>query len=524
MRYFGLALVGLVLATSAAAARDWHVVEGGSGDGSDASPFGRIQDGMDAAGAGDVVVVGVGTYAEQVRSQSDGVTLRAAPGAQVLVTAPGRPLRIDHASVTVEGITFDAQYADQEVVDVNAEADFLTLRDLEIRRSSKNCVNMGDPEGVRIIGCLIHHCLKTTDTGQRDDAHGITASAARDLLIQDTDIHTFSGDAVQLDDGRTEPGWDRLTIQGCHFWLEPLPQAVNGYAAGDVPGENAVDTKTWADGPRASIRIVDTVAHGFRGGFIDNMAAFNLKEKVDAFVDGVTVFDSEIAFRLRGPGARPGAWVHIQNAVVYDVDAAVRYEDDIESIGIVNSTIGLDVDWPFREEQADNSGVDVRNFLVLADALPAEAQAASNLAVGAGVFVDAAGGDYHLLAGSAAIDAGETIAEVVTDRDGVPRPQGADFDVGAYEFVSGSVDAGLDAGEEDAGEDAGMDAGSDPGADAGSVPDDTGPLEDSDSNSGVSGQCGCGGGAGASGCIWILLGAAFMYGLRRGSRLSFHRT
>jgi hypothetical protein len=216
--------------------------------------------------------------------------------------------------------------------------------------------------------------------------------------------------------------------------------------------------------------------------------------------------------------------VHIQNAVVYDVAAAVRYEDDIESIGIVNSTIGLDVDRPFQEEQADNSVVDVRNLLVLADALPAEAQAASNLAVGAGVFVDAAGGDYHLLAGSAAIDAGETIAEVETDRDGVQRPQGANFDVGAYEFVSGPVDAGIDAGEEDAGEDAGVDAGSDPGADAGSVPDDTGPLEDSDSNSGVSGQCGCGGGAGASGCIWILLGAAFMYGLRRGGRFSSHRT
>lgn len=49
-------------------------------------------------------------------------------------------------------------------------------------------------------------------------------------------------------------------------------------------------------------------------------------------------------------------------------------------------------------------------------------------------FVNAAASDLHLLAGSPAIDQGATIAGVAVDFDGVTRPQGAAFDIGAFEF------------------------------------------------------------------------------------------
>ncbi len=50
------------------------------------------------------------------------------------------------------------------------------------------------------------------------------------------------------------------------------------------------------------------------------------------------------------------------------------------------------------------------------------------------LFVDAGGDDFHLQAGSPAIDAGATIAGVTTDIAGVPRPNGAAYDIGAYEY------------------------------------------------------------------------------------------
>jgi len=44
-------------------------------------------------------------------------------------------------------------------------------------------------------------------------------------------------------------------------------------------------------------------------------------------------------------------------------------------------------------------------------------------------------GDYRLKAGSPAIDAGMAISgwTGATDRDGLPRPQGTGWDIGAYE-------------------------------------------------------------------------------------------
>jgi chitodextrinase len=52
-------------------------------------------------------------------------------------------------------------------------------------------------------------------------------------------------------------------------------------------------------------------------------------------------------------------------------------------------------------------------------------------------FVNASTNDFHLQSTSPAINAGATIASVTTDKDGVTRPQGSAYDIGAYEYVSG---------------------------------------------------------------------------------------
>ena len=50
------------------------------------------------------------------------------------------------------------------------------------------------------------------------------------------------------------------------------------------------------------------------------------------------------------------------------------------------------------------------------------------------LFVDPAGADFHLRSGSAAIDKGLSLTDVPTDRDGISRPQGSAYDIGAYEY------------------------------------------------------------------------------------------
>ena len=59
--------------------------------------------------------------------------------------------------------------------------------------------------------------------------------------------------------------------------------------------------------------------------------------------------------------------------------------------------------------------------------------------IGNARFVNESGGDVRLLAGSPAIDAGVStnaadLGLIVSDLDGLTRPQGAAYDIGAYEF------------------------------------------------------------------------------------------
>ena len=53
-------------------------------------------------------------------------------------------------------------------------------------------------------------------------------------------------------------------------------------------------------------------------------------------------------------------------------------------------------------------------------------------------FVNAAAANYQLQATSAAIDGGTTVAGVTTDYAAVARPQGAAYDIGAYEYTASS--------------------------------------------------------------------------------------
>jgi hypothetical protein len=53
------------------------------------------------------------------------------------------------------------------------------------------------------------------------------------------------------------------------------------------------------------------------------------------------------------------------------------------------------------------------------------------------LFVDPGKLDFHLQAGSPAIDAADTKQAPEVDRDGIPRPQQGGADMGAYEFAPG---------------------------------------------------------------------------------------
>ena len=68
-----LAAVALSIVGLPASAADWFVAPGGVGSGTSTAPFGRVQDGLNAAHAGDTVSVFPGTYEEYSRRSGVGL-------------------------------------------------------------------------------------------------------------------------------------------------------------------------------------------------------------------------------------------------------------------------------------------------------------------------------------------------------------------------------------------------------------------------------------------------------------------
>jgi MYXO-CTERM domain-containing protein len=533
MRMGSTVLAGAVWALPAAAwAEDYYVdaSAGAGGDGSMADPFLEIQDALDVAVAGDVIHVLPGTYAP-IATVVDGtggapITVQGEPAGDAIVQGDGTVLDAHHEYHTFQGLVFDGGYGAGDAIDGDG-ANFLELFDVEVRRSGRDCIDLHTAEGVLIANSSIHHCV-AGDAGAPVDAHGVTGDSVFGLEIRDTEIWLFSGDAVQMSPPRL--AWDELQLRRCVLWTGALDEDAGTIESGTVIGENALDTKVGAEldgqGNPPRVELEDVVAYGFRG-FISNQAAFNLKEDVDALVDRVTVYDSELAFRLRGP-----ALVRVQNAVVYDVDAVVRYEDGLPGAMILASTFGGDVGAAFVDGGGDPPvDMQVENLLVLGDALPDEAAAGmANLAVDADVFVDAAAHDYYLVEGSSPIDAGVDLDGVMLDRDGTFRPVGSALDVGAYEWDpagpppdddTGSADGtGSGGGSEEGGSSAGLDDTTAAGSSDTGLADSGGPATTRFDGSGgsVSG-CGCHEGRedGTGGWMVVVLLAGL--GRRRNERL-----
>jgi len=285
----------------------------------------------------------------------------------------------------------------------------------------------------------IHSCLWfDAEDDERKDAHGITGGAVQDLSIIDTVIHTVSGDALQFDPGRDTRGWNSIVIQGCDLYVEPLTEDSNGFREGQTPGDNAVETKVHPDAERARLLIEDTTIRGFKNGLdIDNQAALFIKEGVDATIRRTIVRDSTIGIRTKGPTtSRPkGAHLRVENSVLHDLEEGIRLEDNVESVEVVFTTFGVNIDIPIVEDgPTDESPVFTNNLFTIPELPTFAPEATGNRATSADHYVNAETRNHRLTEDSPAIDAGIELADILLDFDRLERSIGEAPDAGAFEF------------------------------------------------------------------------------------------
>jgi len=437
-----------------------YYVEAGevNGDGDESSPFGTIALGLADAMPGDTVMVAPGTYEEQVSPPRDGawgapiVLLGDPAGERPLIY---RALEDDsryvvdnhYKQIVFENLIFDGGYGDRQIVRIRGEGpDSVVLRNCEVRYSTRDGIDINGGVGVLIENCYIHHLLNGTFNDQAD-AHGITGGRFINLTIRNCNISHVTGDCFQADPGRSrDPYWDNVLIENTNMWTSPLEEDAVGWKAGEIPGENAIDTKVERDlndfstlePPLLILRNIK--AWGFtKGGYINNRAAFNLKEKVKCILENVEVFDCEIAYRLRG--ARGGAEVTLINSLIYRCDKAIRAEDDLKNLHVYNCTIGDSVgiilEKAPRAAGLDTASFEMKNCLMLGE-IPPEVTRGYNLTAEANWFADLEGGDYHLVSDAPAARGGEPLPEVTIDFEGNLRSASSPS-LGVYEAAGGDT-------------------------------------------------------------------------------------
>ncbi|NUO00613.1 MAG: right-handed parallel beta-helix repeat-containing protein [Saprospiraceae bacterium] len=418
MRDFTSLLIALLLLTgNSLLAATYYVSNAGNNSNSGlslAQSFLTLQKGADVAIAGDTVLVANGTYAGfDFRNKNGTAANRVvfqALGTNVLINQSG-PIRSDGINienadyVTVDGFIVNGMPGNGNGVRV-VTSDFCVVR---------NCSCDGNAERGIFTGFTNDILIENNICTNSVDEHGIYVSNSSDRPI--VRFNTCYGN----------------NNIGIHF---------NGdlSAGGDgiISDAQVYGNVLYDNGQAAGINM-----DGVLNPLIFNNLIFN-----NHFGQGIALFQQDGAIATRGAKIfnntiivpSDGRWgilvrdgsnigTQIYNNIILNFHAW-------RGCITVDNTAQFTSDYNILHDKMSASGDGSAISLLQWQALgfDAHSQLADPLV---DIFGDPANGDYHLAIGSQAIDAGTTLVNsfVNNDLDGAPRPLGAAFDIGCYEFV-----------------------------------------------------------------------------------------
>jgi hypothetical protein len=181
----------LLLGSRSSRAATYYVGVNGSDSnpGTSASPFRTLQAGVDAARAGDTVLVGDGTYGPTGGAGSMGVTLNTGGSPSAWIT-----LKAAHKGMAV----LDCQMVCQAYINLpSASAAYWVIQDFDIRNGTSFGI-VAYPAGsnnIRIQGNVIHHIGNHYDSTAQGIA-GIFTDANANVTVDGNVIHDVGRTAV----------------------------------------------------------------------------------------------------------------------------------------------------------------------------------------------------------------------------------------------------------------------------------------------------------------------------------------
>jgi parallel beta-helix repeat protein len=379
-----LAATALLVAHAACAlAAEHHVgpIGNDGAAGSLAAPYRTIRHALDVAGPGDTIYLHAGTYAEGVSSE-EGAIRGGTSWANALVIAafPGDMVVLEPSARFDRVLTF-----------ADARASYVVVRGLVL-----------DARNVKHDGVKI--------TWSAPD----TSNSSHHIRIEDSEVVNAPGQG--------------LLVGGHHNELLRLRVHGNGVSDFDhgfyiTSADNLVDGCSVYQNAGWGVHVYNGEANDADRNVVRNNRIFD---------------NARVGARGAGIGISNGEGNLAYNNVIFGNKIGIQVDYSAVASKLYNNTVFANAGYGiYLGDGAADS--DVRNNLVFGNApdytdAGARTSAGANLIGGDPGIVDASRFDARLRASSPAIDRGETLDDVKFDHAGVPRPQGAAFDVGAYEY------------------------------------------------------------------------------------------
>jgi MYXO-CTERM domain-containing protein len=501
------------------------------GPGDEKQPFQSLHKALSVAVPGDTVLVHAGTYDEQdsspdpapalyFKSSNGGTSTKPITwrgfGAEIPVIRGAGPLARDNPILHVRGehlrfarLAIHGKDNNSTAVSVLGNAVWLT--GVEIYGFSGHGILVDQAAGTAIQGCRVH------DGGAHPGAsHGVLMTGQASTIRDNEIDHLANGYGVML---------QYQTQSAAQVFFNYVHDtAGGGIGLSRVKGGNRVfDNVVWKTGLGQGCQCSILVGQGAGVGEASTGDNVYFNTFVGAGQTGIVLADRTGAVQLHSnifAGAKVGVWV-----------------DDDASKTALQASHNL----YYRQGAPPQFKWSGGSFLDFA-AFKTSSQQEDKSKLEDPLFVAAETGDFHLGAGSPAIDSAGGPDQPGQDFDGVSRPQGVAKDMGAFERVptdggtppadggDAAVEVAADAPAEGKTDGAGGSGGTADGAAGaadGSQPDAGGQAGSApaagggDQGGGDSGGCGCstpGGSRAHAGWLALLALAALRSRARRRSR------
>jgi hypothetical protein len=401
---------------------DWYVATNGldTNPGTAGQPFRTIQKGADVATVGETVCVAAGLYEERPTIGTSGsngspITLQA----QGAATSRGFDIAADY--IVLDGFTV----GDASGTGISIEGHY--------NRVANNVVLDSSSYGIVVVGTWADvytqatHNVVEYNRIERARTSGIQVFGTDNLIAGNEISHTLvSGDA----DGIRFFGSNN-TLRGNH---------IHDIYLSEAPGAHIDCFQTW--GPATNITI--------EGNFCDNpdnSMQGTMIEQINEPVGQLTFRNN--VFKMGADWYGPGINViaKSEQSIIQDVtvvsntfvrtSGAGQYSVYLTRVtnGVIQNNIVYDgVRPPFYLVSTTNVTAGYNLVFRSQGGQPEGSPAANDIWQQDPLFVDAASDDFRLQSASPAIDAGVPLGiDHAFDFNGVTRPQGEGWDMGAFE-------------------------------------------------------------------------------------------